>query len=71
MRHNQRSHTWEGSSELTWETPLKITTLQLTIRAEANLYLPEYARYFWRRRHDKEARLLAALSARAHRAMRA
>ncbi len=39
------------------------------IRADANPYMPEYAYYFWRRRHNKEARLLPALSAREYRAM--
>jgi RNA-directed DNA polymerase len=39
------------------------------IRADANPYLPEYARYFWRRRHDKDSKLLAAFSARELRAM--
>jgi RNA-directed DNA polymerase len=41
----------------------------IKIKADANPYMPEYARYFWRRRHNKEARLLGALSARAFRAM--
>jgi len=43
----------------------------IKIKADANPYMPQYAYYFWRRRHDKEARLLGALSARAYRAMRA
>jgi RNA-directed DNA polymerase len=43
----------------------------IKIKADANPYMPEYAKYFWRRRHHKEARLLGALSARAYRAMRA
>jgi RNA-directed DNA polymerase len=43
----------------------------IKVKAEANPYLPEYAYYFWRRRHHKEARLLGALSARAYRAMAA
>jgi RNA-directed DNA polymerase len=43
----------------------------IKIKAEANPYLPEYARYFWRRRHHREARLPGALSARAYRAIRA
>ena len=34
------------------------------IKADANPYAPEYAGYFWRRRHDKEAKLLPELSAR-------
>lgn len=40
----------------------------IKIKADANPYTPEYAGYFWRRRHKKEARLLGALSARAYRA---
>jgi RNA-directed DNA polymerase len=43
----------------------------IKIKADANPYMPEYAKYFWGRRHNKEARLLGALSARAYRAMRA
>ena len=34
------------------------------VKAEANPYLPEYARYFWIRRHIKEAKLWRELSAR-------
>ena len=41
------------------------------IKADANPYLSEYAAYFWRRRHDKNSKLLAALSARQVRAMTA
>ena len=41
----------------------------IKIKADANPYLPEYAGYFWRRRHDKESRLLPAMSAREYRAM--
>lgn len=33
------------------------------IKADANPYAPEFARYFWQRRHDKEATLLPELSA--------
>ena len=33
----------------------------IKIKADANPYMPEYAGYFWRRRHNKEARLLGAL----------
>lgn len=33
------------------------------IKADANPYAPEYAGYFWRRRRDKEAKLLPELSA--------
>jgi RNA-directed DNA polymerase len=43
----------------------------IKIKADANPYLPEYAEYFWRRRHDKESKLLAAMSAREFRAMKA
>jgi RNA-directed DNA polymerase len=39
------------------------------IKAAANPYLPEYAGYYWRRRHEKESRLLPAMSAREYRAM--
>lgn len=34
------------------------------IKADANPYAPEYARYFWIRRNDKEAKVLRELSAR-------
>lgn len=37
------------------------------IKAEANPYLPEYGRYFWLRRRDKEAKLMRELS---HRQMK-
>jgi len=43
----------------------------LKIKADANPYLPEYAAYFRRRRHDKQSKLLAAMSARELRAMSA
>jgi RNA-directed DNA polymerase len=43
----------------------------IKIKADANPYMPEYAGYFWRRRHNKEARLLGALSSRAYRNMKA
>jgi len=43
----------------------------IKVKADANPYLPEYAEYFWRRRHDKESRLLPAMSAREYRAMTA
>lgn len=39
------------------------------IKAAANPYLPEYAGYFWRRRHEKESKLLPAMSAREYQAM--
>ena len=41
------------------------------IRADANPYLPEHAAYFWRRRNDRESKLLPALSAREFRAQTA
>jgi RNA-directed DNA polymerase len=34
------------------------------IKADANPYAPDYAGYFWQRRHHKEAKLLPELSAR-------
>ena len=43
----------------------------IKIKADANPYLQEYAKYFWRRRHDKVSKLLAAMSARELRAMNA
>jgi len=39
------------------------------IKAAANPYLPEYAGYFWRRRYNKENKMLPAMSAREYRAM--
>ncbi len=39
------------------------------IKADANPYLPEYAAYFWQRRHHKESKLLSAMSAREHRVL--
>ena len=41
------------------------------IKADANPYASEYAAYFWHRRHDKNSKLLAALSARQFRALTA
>ena len=41
------------------------------IKADANPYLPEYAAYYWRRRNNKESKLLPAMSAREFRAMAA
>jgi RNA-directed DNA polymerase len=40
------------------------------IPKEANPYLPEYGKLFWERRHQKERRVLPALSAREYRTMR-
>jgi RNA-directed DNA polymerase len=52
---------------------LRVSTIGIRryvkIKATANPYLPEYAGYFWRRRHKKESKLLPALSAREYRAM--
>ena len=42
----------------------------IKIKADANPYLPEYAKYYWQRR-QKGSKLLAALSARQRRAMTA
>lgn len=41
----------------------------IKIKAAANPYLPEYARYFWERRHKKGRTELAAFTAREYRAM--
>ena len=41
----------------------------IKIKAAANPYLPEFARYFWERRHNKERKELAAFTAREYRAM--
>jgi len=41
----------------------------IKIKAAANPYLPEYARYFWERRHKKGSKQLATLTAREFRAM--
>ena len=41
----------------------------IKIKASANPYSPEFARYFWQRRNNKESKLLPALSAREFRAM--
>ena len=41
----------------------------IKIKADANPYVQEYAKYFWRRRNNKDSKLLAALSARQMRAM--
>jgi RNA-directed DNA polymerase len=43
----------------------------IKIKADANPYLQEYARYFWFRRNNKDSKLLAAMSARELRAMNA
>jgi RNA-directed DNA polymerase len=41
----------------------------IKVKADANPYLKEYAGYFWQRRHNKEKRLLPALTAKANRAI--
>jgi len=43
----------------------------IKIKADANPYLPEYAGYYWRRRHDKESKLLGAMSCREYKALKA
>lgn len=47
---------------------LKVSSIgirrHIKVRADANPYLPEHARYFWQRRNKKDSRLLGALSAR-------
>ncbi len=52
---------------------LRVSTIgirrYIKIKADANPYLQEFARYFWRRRHDKESKLLGAMSAREYRAL--
>jgi len=40
---------------------------RIKIKATANPYAPEDARYFWNRRHNRNARLMKELSARAMR----
>jgi RNA-directed DNA polymerase len=41
----------------------------IKIKADANPYLKMYAGYFWQRRHNKEKRLLPALTAKANHAI--
>jgi len=41
----------------------------IKIKAAANPYSPEFAKYFWQRRNIKDSKLLPALSAREFRAM--
>jgi RNA-directed DNA polymerase len=56
-------------------TVIKLHTLgirrYIKIRADANPYSKEDAKYFYRRRHNKESKLLAAMSARELRALKA
>jgi len=39
-------------------------TRYVKFKADANPYLPEFAQYIWRRRHDTNAKRIGALSAR-------
>jgi len=54
---------------------VKISTIGIRrfvkIKAAANPYLPEFAKYFWQRRNNKDSKLLPAMSAREFRAMAA
>jgi len=54
---------------------VKISTIGIRrfvkIKAAANPYLPEFAKYFWERRNKKDSKLLSAMSAREFRAMAA
>ena len=43
----------------------------IKIKADANPYLAEFARYYYRRRHDKESKLLGAMSSREYLALKA
>ncbi len=43
----------------------------IKIKAIANPYMPEFAKYFWQRRNNKGSKLLPAMSAREYRAMTA
>lgn len=43
----------------------------IKVKAAANPYHPEFAKYFWERRNNKESKLLPAMSAREYRAMTA
>jgi RNA-directed DNA polymerase len=43
----------------------------IKIKADANPYMPEYAGYYYRRRHDKASKWLGALSSREYRALKA
>ena len=43
----------------------------IKIKADANPYMQEYAGYYYRRRHDKESKLLGALSSREYLAQKA
>ncbi len=49
--------------KLVWTSSIGIKRHR-KVKADANPYLPEYGRYFWIRRHIKEANLLPVLSAR-------
>lgn len=41
----------------------------IKIKAAANPYCSDFAKYFWERRNNKESKILPALSARQYRAM--
>ncbi len=43
----------------------------IKIKADANPYLSEFAKYYYRRRHDKESKLLGARSSREYLALKA
>jgi RNA-directed DNA polymerase len=45
------------------------TRRHIKVKADANPYMPEYGGYFWRRRTNRDSRLLPAPSAREYRAM--
>jgi len=68
-----RSKTTSGKSKIYEVIKLHAIGIRryIKIKADANPYLQEYAKYFWRRRHDKESKLLAAMSAREYRALKA
>jgi len=56
-------------------TVLKLHTIgirrYIKIKADANPYLREFTKYYWRRRHNKDSKLMAAMSARELRVMNA
>ena len=72
-------HTWVFSTTATTKRGKRRYLVQrlsslgirrhIKVKADANPYMPEYGGYFWRRRRDRESRLLPALSARESRAM--
>lgn len=63
-------HPTEGHARLyqvvkLWEIRLR---WHRKVKAEANPYMPEHAQYFWRRRHDPEARTYGVSRRRSARA---